>query len=110
MPVCPQDLQVTGNVFRGTAEDQLLYHLWLTLPHSTTAVASNSPCSAPYAADAAADAADAAHSTGEDGSINSGSCMFGQLDGSKGTGWDIAALSDKNSDYSGNCQQAVQCR
>lgn len=42
---------------------------------------------------------------GEDGSINWGSCMFGQLDGSKGTGLDIAALSDKNSDYVGEQQR-----
>ena len=27
-------------------------------------------------------------------SIHSGSCMFGTLDGSNGTGWDITALSD----------------
>ena len=34
-------------------------------------------------------------------SIHGGSCMFGTLDGSKGTGWDIAALSDTAHDYAG---------
>jgi hypothetical protein len=30
--------------------------------------------------------------------------MFGSIDGGKGTGWDIAALSDQNGDYTGRCK------
>lgn len=41
------------------------------------------------------------HADGQDGgaTIEQGSCMFGHLDYHSGTGWDIAALSDKNPDY-----------
>ncbi len=50
--------------------------------------------------------------TGDDGgaSINSGSCMFGSIDGSKGTGMDIAALSDKAGDYSGRTDRLQASR
>lgn len=34
-------------------------------------------------------------------SIHQGSCVFGSIDGSKGTGHDIVAISDKAHDYSG---------
>jgi hypothetical protein len=34
-------------------------------------------------------------------SIHQGSCMFGDIDGSKGTGHDITAISDKAHDYAG---------
>jgi hypothetical protein len=34
-------------------------------------------------------------------SIHQGSCMFGSIDGSKGTGHDITAISDKAHDYAG---------
>ncbi|WIA22297.1 hypothetical protein OEZ85_004615 [Tetradesmus obliquus] len=50
---------------------------------------------------------------GSDGmSIHQGSCMFGNIDGNKGTGWDIAAISDKASDYAGSCGRCyeVACR
>lgn len=42
-------------------------------------------------------------SAGDDGgtTIDQGSCMFGYLDPNKGTGRDIAALSDKAYDYAG---------
>jgi hypothetical protein len=42
---------------------------------------------------------------GQDGgsTINDGSCMFGYLDPSKGTGADIAALTDGDPDYQGSC-------
>eukprot|EP00879_Flechtneria_rotunda_P015993 GHRR01016726.1.p1 GENE.GHRR01016726.1~~GHRR01016726.1.p1 ORF type:complete len:373 (+),score=77.90 GHRR01016726.1:674-1792(+) len=45
-------------------------------------------------------------------SIHAGSCMFGNLDANKGTGWDIAALSDKDPDYAGSCGRCyeVACR
>lgn len=44
-----------------------------------------------------------AHLQGEDGgtTIDQGSCMFGHIDPNKGTGLDIAALSDNNPDYKG---------
>ena len=29
--------------------------------------------------------------------------MFGYLDPNKGTGWDIAAISDGDADYQGSC-------
>lgn len=38
--------------------------------------------------------------------------MFGSLDPNKGTGYDIAAISDKASDYAGSCGRCyeVACR
>jgi hypothetical protein len=38
--------------------------------------------------------------------------MFGNIDGSKGTGWDITAISDKAHDYAGellcnNCSSTL---
>lgn len=43
-------------------------------------------------------------------SIHQGSCMFGNIDGNKGTGWDIAAISDKASDYAGGASsQEAEC-
>jgi hypothetical protein len=42
-------------------------------------------------------------SSGEDGgtTIHQGSCMFGHIDANKGTGWNVAALTDGSSDYKG---------
>jgi hypothetical protein len=45
-------------------------------------------------------------------SIHQGSCMFGTLDPNKGTGYDIAAISDQAPDYAGSCGRCyeVACR
>jgi hypothetical protein len=50
---------------------------------------------------------------GKDGwSIHTGSCMFGYLDETAGTGWDTAAISDAAWDYSGSCGKCkeVKCK
>jgi hypothetical protein len=38
--------------------------------------------------------------------------MFGYLDQNKGTGWDVAALSDHSGEYAGSCGRCyeVACR
>ncbi|WIA28939.1 hypothetical protein OEZ86_011463 [Tetradesmus obliquus] len=50
---------------------------------------------------------------GKDGwSIHKGSCMFGYLDETAGTGWDTAAISDASGDYQGSCGKCkeVKCK
>jgi hypothetical protein len=48
--------------------------------------------------------------SGDDGgaTIDEGSCMFGSLDGSSGTGHDIAALSDADPEFSGSCGRCYE--
>jgi hypothetical protein len=39
-----------------------------------------------------------------------GSCQYGYLDREVGTGWDIAAISDKAWDYQGSCGKCKEVR
>ncbi|GIM02722.1 hypothetical protein Vretimale_7577, partial [Volvox reticuliferus] len=42
--------------------------------------------------------------------INEGSCGYGYLDHDHATGWDIAAMSDQNWDFSGSCGRCFEVR
>jgi len=48
--------------------------------------------------------------SGADGgtTIHQGSCVFGQLSEGAGTGYDIAALSDSDPEFSGSCGRCYE--
>ncbi|GBF98268.1 hypothetical protein Rsub_10931 [Raphidocelis subcapitata] len=45
---------------------------------------------------------------GDGFSIHEGSCEFGQVDPTVGTGWDIAALSDMDPEFEGSCGRCYE--